>query len=108
MSKIVTIKSEAELLKAFSGGVMYGYTPAEKVDTTTFVYPIKFELDDSTKTFKIYIEPAKEEKKEEVKETATTEESSKKKLSKGAIAGIVIGVVAAVAIIVGVTCALVL
>lgn len=94
-SKIVTVERREDLDYAYMHGELYGYIPAEKIDTNKLTFPLKFELFPDLKVFKLYIEPKSEVKAETSK--------PKKKLSKGAIAGIVCGVLALIAIIIGVT-----
>ena len=48
----VTVKNEQGLLKAFSGDLA-GCQPAEKMNTEEFVYPVTFEVDTKSKTFKL-------------------------------------------------------
>lgn len=48
----VTVKNEQELLKAFSGDLA-GCQPAEKMNTEEFIYPVTFEVDTKSKTFKL-------------------------------------------------------
>lgn len=103
------IKDGTELIAAMSGGVLYGNTPSETYDATTFVYPIKVTVDTEAKTFVVeqdYKEPSTEPTTE-VDDTKK-ETTSSKGLSKGAIAGIVVGVVLGIALIVGVVLACVL
>lgn len=46
------------LMKAFQGGELYGYSPAESYDATTFQYPVEVETDESAKTFIVTQSPA--------------------------------------------------
>ena len=94
-SKIVTVERREDLDYAYMHGELYGYIPAEKIDTNKLTFPLKFELFPDLKVFKLYTEPKPEVKVESTK--------PKKKLPKGAIAGIVCGVITLLAIIVGVT-----
>ena len=116
MAKTITIKSVTDLVTQFSTGKLVGYKPAEEVDTNSFIYPVKFKLDEEAKTFTVVkTETPKEETKTE-DTTSTTDTtkvevsastSSKKKLSKGAIAGIVIGVLALIGVITGIIIAVI-
>lgn len=104
MTKEYIIKDGSELIIAMSGGVLYGNTPAETYDATTFVYPIKVTVDTEKKTF-VVEQDYKEPVSEPVTEVVDSKAESKKGLSKGAIIGIVVGVVLGVALIVGVVLA---
>ena len=101
------IKDGTELVLAMSGGVLYGNTPAEVYDASTFVYPIKVTIDTEAKTF-VVEQDYKEPVTEPVTEVDDAKKESNKGLSKGAIAGIVVGVVLGIALIVGVVLACVL
>lgn len=66
-----TYNSQAELVLAMSGNELYGYTPAEKYDATTFKYPIKVTINKTAKTFTV--KEVTEEKKDETKQETTTQ-----------------------------------
>lgn len=70
--KIIEIKSKEDLLDSFwKEEELKGYTPSEKMDTSKLKYPVKFELNEKDKTFKIYVAP-KPQVKQEVKEEKVT------------------------------------
>ena len=66
--KTYTLKNVSELVEAFSGGYLYGYTPSESYDANTFVYPIKVTADTEAKTFVV----VDSSKKQETISSATT------------------------------------
>ena len=73
MSKKIEIKDVADLISAVGdSNRLYGFTPAEKYDANTFVYPIIAIVDMEMKTYVIR-EAKEEEKKEEVKEPVVEE-----------------------------------
>lgn len=47
------------LMKAFQGGELYGYAPAEDYDATTFQYPVEVETNEEEKSFIVTQSPAK-------------------------------------------------
>lgn len=52
------------LLKAFQGGELYGYAPAESYDATTFQYPVAVETNEDKKSFVVTQSSSKVEKGE--------------------------------------------
>ena len=48
-----TYSSVEALMKAFQGGELYGYQPAEAYDATKFAYPVEVKIDEVSKTFKV-------------------------------------------------------
>lgn len=68
MKKIITINSKEALLDAFwDEDLLKGYKADPGMDSKQFTYPIQFELDTETKTFKVYVKA--EKKVEEKKKT---------------------------------------
>lgn len=100
--KTYTLKNVSELVEAFSGGYLYGYTPAENYDANTFVYPIKVTADTEAKTFVV----VDSSKKQETIASATTSAALSSSCSKTkwyqkpwAIIALVAGVAVVVAVI---------
>ena len=76
MSKKIEIKDVADLISAVGdSNRLYGFTPAEKYDANTFVYPIIAIVDMEMKTY--VIREAKEEVKEPVVEETPKQEEVK-------------------------------
>lgn len=92
MAKTVVVKTANDLMKELSGGKLYGYTPAQKVDATKFVYPVTFTLDDETKTYTVQ----ETEVKADTVVTISAQSGSNKKSKL--IRNIVIGFVAVVVV----------
>ena len=86
------------LMKAFQGGELYGYAPAEDYDATTFQYPVEVETDDSDKTFIVTQSPAKIETAETLnkvfKENAKKVPLYKKGWFFAAVAAVIILIIA--------------
>lgn len=64
------------LIKAFQGGELYGYSPAESYDATTFQFPVEVETNEDDKSFIVTQSPAKIEKGETL--NALFKENTKK------------------------------
>lgn len=91
--KIVEFQNQDELLASFSNGDLRGLIPAEKIDTYKIEYPVRIEILDDLKMFKLY---------KEVEKIKVAEPIKKKGLSKKAILGLSIGIPLGVIVIVAI------
>ena len=86
------------LLKAFQGGKLYGYAPAESYDAATFQYPVVVETNESDKTFIVTQSSAKLEAAETLNKVFKTNAKKVPFYKKGvfwaAVAAVIVLIIA--------------